>query len=138
METDRSRNDKVRCAVIDTNVLMYSYLFRVDVFSELKLLGFNRFLVPSGVVEELKILRDKLGGKYSRAAMFALKLVERECEVVELDVIGTDRALMELCVREGCTLITNDRELRKKARKAGLSVGYVREMNRVFVEGLEC
>ncbi len=125
----------MKCAVIDTNVLMYVYSAKVDVFGELKTLGFSRFFVPSGVVEELRILGEMLGGKYSRAARFALQLIEREnVEVVDLKAEGTDKALIELSRQKGCVLITNDRELRKRARKAGISVGYIREMNRVFVE----
>ena len=125
----------MKCAVIDTNVLMYVYSAKVDVFGELRALGFSRFFVPSGVVEELRILGEKLGGKYSRAARFALQLIEREnVEVVDLKAEGTDKALIELSRQKGCVLITNDRELRKRARKAGISVGYIREMNRVFVE----
>ncbi len=128
----------MKCAVIDTNVLMYVYTARVDVFGELRLMGFSKFLVPEGVVEELKILSRTLGGKYSRAARFALSLIEREgVEVVKVETSGTDTALIELCRKEGCVLITNDRELRRRARKEGLTVGYIREMNRVFVED-EC
>ncbi len=128
----------MKCAVIDTNVLMYVYTARVDVFGELRLMGFSKFLVPEGVVEELKILSRTLSGKYSRAARFALSLIEREgVEVVKVEASGTDTALIELCRKEGCVLITNDRELRRRARKEGLTVGYIREMNRVFVED-EC
>ncbi len=124
-----------KCAVLDTNVLMYIYSAKVDVFGELRLFGFSKFLVPSGVVEELEVLRDKLGGKYSRAARFALQLIEKEgVEVVEVSSAGTDMALIELCKQRGCVLITNDRDLRKRARREGIAVGYVREMNRVFVE----
>ena len=144
METDRRRNDQVnsamkcvmKCAVIDTNVLMYVYLAKIDVFEELKSAGFYRFYLPDGVIEELKILRDKLSGKYSRAARFALQLVEREknLEVVEIRGTGTDSALIELSKRKNCVLITNDRDLRKKAKEQGISVGYIREMNRIHVE----
>jgi len=143
VEADRSGNNKVnlkkkvkKCVIIDTNVLMYVYLARVDIFGELKARGYFKFLVPDCVVKELEVLRDKAGGKYSRAANFALHLIEKE----KIEVIksfggkGTDEKLLELSKRNDCVLLTNDRELKKKARERGIRVGYVREMNRLFLE----
>ncbi|AEA46119.1 type II toxin-antitoxin system VapC family toxin [Archaeoglobus veneficus] len=134
METDRGRNDKVRCAVIDTNVLMYIFLEKIDVFGQLKDLGFRRFFVPSMVVEELKRLEVSLTGKERRAARFALNLVEQMCEVVDVDAAGTDVALLDLAKSSGCVLITNDKRLKKRAAEMGITVGYIREMCRVDVE----
>ena len=56
MEVDRGRNNKVKCAVLDTNVLMYIFLYKVDVFSQLKEYGINEFIVPLQVFNELKSL----------------------------------------------------------------------------------
>jgi len=134
MEADRCRNDKVRCAVLDTNVLMYIFTEKVDVFSQLKELGFNRFIVPSKVVQELKNLTISLTGKERLAAKFALSLIERFCEVVEIEAVGTDIALLEAARRFGCVLITNDKRLKKKAKKEGIPIGYLREMRYVTVE----
>jgi len=133
-----SGSSAMKCAVIDTNVLMYAYLAKIDVFEELKSAGFNRFYLPYDVIEELRILRDKLSGKYSRAARFALQLVEKEknLEVVEIRETGTDSALSELSKQKRCVLITNDRDLRKRAKEQGISVGYIREMNRIHVENM--
>ncbi len=134
METDRRGNDKVRCAVLDTNVLMYIFTERVDVFSQLRELGFNKFVVPSKVVEELRNLSVSLTGKERQAARFALSLVEKFCEVVEIEAVGTDIALLETARRFGCVLITNDKMLKKKAKREGIPVGYLREMKYVAIE----
>ncbi len=134
MEADRRRNDKVRCAVIDTNVLMYVFTEKVDVFTQLRELGYNKFIVPSKVVQELKNLTISLTGKERQAARFALSLVERFCEVVEIEAIGADLALLEAAKRYGCVLITNDKRLKKKARSEGIPVGYLREMRYIAVE----
>jgi rRNA-processing protein FCF1 len=134
MATDRCGNDKIRCAVLDTNVLMYAFLEKVDVFSQLKELGFKRFLVPSKVVQELKNLTISLTGKERLAAKFALNLVERFCEVVEVEAVGTDLALMELAKSKGCVLITNDKRLKKMAKEAGVQIGYLRELKRIEIE----
>jgi len=134
METDRCGNDKVRCAVLDTNVLMYIFTEKVDVFAQLKELGFSRFIVPSKVVEELRNLSVSLTGKERQAAKFALSLVERFCEVVKLEAVGTDIALLETARRFGCVLITNDKLLKKRAKREGIPIGYLREMKYVVIE----
>ncbi len=134
MEIDRCGNYKVRCAVLDTNVLMYIFTERVDVFAQLRELGFNKFIVPSKVVEELKNLSISLTGKERQATRFALSLVERFCEVVEIEAVGTDVALLETARRFGCVLITNDKRLKKKAKQEGIPIGYLREMKYVAIE----
>ena len=133
MEADRSRNDKVRCAVLDTNVLMYIFLKKIDVIGQLKELGFKRFFVPLQVVEELKRLEISLTGKEKRAARFALNIL-KNFEVVDVEAEGTDVSLISLAKRLGCVLITNDKELKRRATKEGIQVGYIREMCRVEVE----
>jgi len=133
MEADRRRNNKVRCAILDTNVLMYIYLKKIDVIGQLRELGFKKFLVPSQVVEELKRLEVSLTGKEKRAARFALNITAN-LEVVDVEAEGTDVSLISLAKKLGCVLITNDKELKRRAMKEGIQVGYVREMCRVEVE----
>ena len=134
MEANRCRNDKVRCAVLDTNILIYIFTEKVDVFAQLRELGFNKFVVPSKVVQELKNLSVSLTGRERQAAKFALSLVEKFCDVVDLDAVGTDIALLETARRLGCVLITNDKVLKKRAKREGIPVGYLREMKYVTIE----
>jgi len=132
METDRSGNDKVKCAVMDTNVLMYVYLNKVDVISQLRDLGYKRFIVPKVVKEELEKLEKNLNGRERLAAKFALSLIEK-FEIVETEGKG-DEALIEAAKNYGCVLITNDKNLKRRAKKLGLTLGYLKENRRVFVE----
>ena len=113
----------MRCAVIDTNVFLHSYLKKLDIFTQLKEMGFVKFYVPSKVVDELKRIKS---GKELFASKFALNLIEKFCEVVDVDARGTDTALIELAISKGCVLITNDKELKRLARKRGIVVGYIR------------
>ncbi len=131
METDRCRDNKLKCAVLDTNVLMYVYLRKVDVISQLRELGFSRIIVPECVLDELKKLEVSLTGKERIAARFAIKLAEK-LEIVESEK-GCDQALIEVAKANNCCLITNDKMLRKRARNEGIAVGMIREMNRVEV-----
>lgn len=132
MEADRSGNDKVKCAVMDTNVLMYVYLNKVDVISQLRDLGYKRFIVPKVVKEELEKLEKNLNGRERLAAKFALNLIEK-FEIVETEGKG-DEALIEAAKNYGCVLITNDKNLKRRAKKLGLILGYLKENRRVFVE----
>ena len=132
METDRSRNNKVRCAVVDTNVLMYIYLNKADVIGQLREFGFNKFFVTASVKRELEKLESSLRGKEKVAARFALKLLDH-FEIVETESEG-DPSLLEAAQKYGCILITNDKELEKRAKQIGVPVGYLKEDERVFVE----
>ncbi len=132
METDRSGNNKVRCAVIDTNVLMYIYLNKADVIGQLRELGFNKFLITASVKRELENLESSLKGKERAAARFALKLLD-SFEIVETESEG-DSSLLEAAQMLGCVLITNDKKLKKRAKQMGIPVGYLREDKRIFVD----
>ncbi len=134
MEVNRCRNDKVKCAVIDTNILMYSFLNRIDVFDQLRDLGFKRFLVPLKVLKELENLSCSLRGREKIAARFALELVRRFCEVVNTNAVGTDSALIEVARKFKCVLITNDKKLKKKAKELGIPIGYLRGLKVVEME----
>jgi|GEM_PF-368271 hypothetical protein len=149
METHRSGDNKVSgrtakkerstlctpCATIDTNVLMYIFLKKVDVFSQLKEMGFRAFVIPRQVVEELERLTTALAGKERKAAIFALNIIKSmdNCQVVEVEAEGTDPALLKVAEEYGCTLITNDKGLKKRA-KGKVAVGFLRELNRIEVE----
>lgn len=134
MEVDRFRNNKLRCAVIDTNVLMYIFLNKVDVISWLRGYGFSKFIVTESVMDELMKLERSLKGKERIAARFAKNIIERiGFEVVETETSG-DTSLIEAAEKFGCVLITNDKELRKKARARKIQVGYLKKDRKLIVE----
>ncbi len=135
METDRCRNNKVKCATLDTNILMYIFLEKIDVFTQLRELGFNKFIIPSKVVEELERLKISLKGRERLAARFALNLLSacKDCEVVEVEAAGTDAALLATAEKYGCVLITNDKNLKKRAKAKGIPFGFIREMRRIEI-----
>ncbi len=138
MEVDRSRKDKVRAAVLDTNILIYVFTQKVDVLDQLRDLGFKKFLIPDRVYDELRNLSVSLTGKERRAARLALKLIEscKDCEVVESKAVGTDSALLQVAKTYNATLITNDKNLRRRASEEGVETGYLRELKFVEIEEL--
>lgn len=115
-----NRGGDYRIAVLDANVLIYSFLNKTDLVSQLKGDGF-RILVPSSVVREIKNLSNK------NIINFLEFLVEKKLvEVVESDKKG-DEALIELAEKFGGYIITNDKNLRMRAKKRGIATGYLKE-----------
>ncbi len=133
MEADRFRNNKVRCAVVDTNVLMYIFLNKADVISQLRDEGLKPAVTES-VIEELRKLKRSLRGKERNAARFALRLVE-SCgfEIIQTSSKG-DLSLIEAAEKLGCVLITNDKSLKRRARARKIPVGYLKGDRRLVVE----
>lgn len=118
MEVDRSRNYRV--AVLDANILIYSFLNKTDVVSQLREDGF-RILVPSSVVREIENLSNK------NIINFLKFLTEKKLvEVVENDK-KRDEALIELAEKFNGYIITNDKNLRMRARERGIATGYLKE-----------
>lgn len=71
-----------RKVIIDTNGLMIPGQFGVDIFSELKRLGFDTYLVPGASVKELEKIFIEARGRDKVAAKIALSLLDR-CTVIE-------------------------------------------------------
>ncbi|MEM0350577.1 MAG: hypothetical protein QXR27_04345 [Archaeoglobaceae archaeon] len=82
-----------------------------------------KILIPKAVINELKMLEEKLSGNEKIAAKIALKVVEK-AEVI--DSREGDEGIIEVARKFDCILVTNDRELRKKAEKFGIRTGYIK------------
>ncbi len=137
MEADWSGNNSLRKAIIDTNVLMYIFTEKADVFSQLRELGYRKFVFPMQIIDELNKLSISLDGSERRAARFALSLIEKcsDCETIKIEAEGSDNAILKLAEKEGAVVITNDKRLRKRAKEKGVVVGYLREMKYIEIEG---
>jgi len=122
-------NPKKAC--FDTNFLIYSVKQNIDFIDQLRKRGFSHFLIPSSVLNELEALGRSLKGKDKLAAKIALEIVNSESfTIVETDK-KTDDSLLEVCEKEGALLFTNDRLLIKRARKKGVSVGFIKGFKRI-------
>jgi len=136
MEADRSRNNSLRNAIIDTNVLMYIFTQKVDVFTQLRDHGYRRFIFPTHIISELENLGKNLEGFEKRAANFALNLIKRcdDCEIVAVEAEGSDNAILKLAELRDATIITNDKNLRKRAKEIGIRTGYLREVKYIEID----
>ena len=122
--------------VIDTNFFMVPFQFNVDIIDELeKALPSYKLTTPIFVINELKGLKRNNKGKIRLNADLALKLANSsniEIKDISLENNETvDDALLR--VSEG--LATNDIELKKRARKKGITVAYLRQKKYIAIDG---
>jgi rRNA-processing protein FCF1 len=114
--------------ILDTNALMVPAEFGVDIFSELAALGFDEWIVPSGVTRELEGIASRGRGRGRDAARVALSLIDR-CRMIE--AAGTagnvDDSILELAVEMKVAVFTNDTELKGRLRDSYVKVVYLRQ-----------
>jgi rRNA-processing protein FCF1 len=114
-----------RKVIIDTNGLMVPGQFGIDIFMELKRLGFDSYVVPRASVRELEKISTQGRGRDSTAAKIALSLLDR-CTIVEKEGFADD-VIMELATSKEDTVLTSDVELKKRLCSKGVSIVQLRE-----------
>lgn len=117
--------------IIDTNALMIPVQFNVDIFEELKRLGYDIYLTPTAVINELDILIKNLKGKDRTAAKVARAMADR-CEIIQADG-HADNVILDLAISHAASVLTNDIGLRKRLEKTGIPVICLRQKNRLEI-----
>jgi len=125
--------------LIDTNGFMIPVQFGIDIFSELRRLGFSQFLTVFAVVFELKRLAKTAKGNDKVAARVALQLAE-QCQVIDdpsdRSAAGqvskyADDIITAAAVKYTLAVLTNDAGLRQKLIKSKVSVISMRQTKRL-------
>jgi len=117
--------------LLDTNILML--IGRgIDIFTQIEELLDTKpeYYVIEPVVKELGKIIAHGGVKERKAAELALELVKKKCRVIEVSLSpdkSVDDLLLEIALRKGFIVATNDRELRRRLREAGIPEIYFRE-----------
>ncbi len=110
----------------------------IDVVEELKLLlpSYYDLIVPSIVIDELISLKKKVKGKDKIACSIALQIAQSDDFIIEhVDKTDhVDNLLLNLCTDKD-VLCTNDKILRKRAKKRGITVVYLRQHRFLEVDG---
>ena len=114
-----------REVIIDTNGLMIPGQFGIDIFMELKRLGFDSYVVPRASVRELEKISTQGRGRDRTAAKIALSLLDR-CTIVEKEGFADD-VIMELATSKEDIVLTSDVELKKRLCSKGVSIVQLRE-----------
>jgi len=114
-----------REVIIDTNGLMIPGKFGIDIFMELKRLGFDTYIVPRASVRELEKISNQGRGRDRTAAKIALSLLNR-CSIVEKQGFADD-VIMELAESTEKPVLTSDIELKKRLCSKGVTIVQLRE-----------
>ncbi len=117
--------------IIDTNGLMIPGQFGLDIFSELRRLGFDSYLVPRASIRELEKIYAEGHGKDRTAARIALSLLER-CTIIEENGF-TDDIITDMAVDMNAAVLTNDIELKKRLCSKGVTIVYLRGRTRLSI-----
>ncbi|UCC57772.1 MAG: hypothetical protein JSW14_05195 [Candidatus Bathyarchaeum sp.] len=132
------KEEKVK-VVLDSNFLFIPSQFHLDIFEELANLLNQRFepILLSSTQKELQGLAESTSPKKRKQALLALKLAEK-CRVIPVEK-GSKETYDDVIVRVAAEwkspVATNDRELRRRLRTLGLPVIFLRQKQRLMLEG---
>lgn len=115
--------------VIDTNGFMIPVQFGVDIYEELRRLGFNEFFVPEAVVFEIERLIKRGKGSDRTAAKVARSIMNR-CECIA----GTgpaDDVILRLAKNMEAAVLTNDIGLKRRLTEIGVQTVSLRQKNKL-------
>jgi uncharacterized protein len=117
--------------IIDTNGFMIPVQFGVDIFEELKRLGFNEFFVPEAVVFEIEKLIKREKGSNKTAAKVARSMMDR-CERITAATTGNaDDVILRLAKEMGAAVLTNDIGLKRRLVEKGIQTISLRQKNKL-------
>jgi len=123
----------------DTSFLLVPYDFRLNIIEELERVVNGNFtlLVPSFCIDEINRLIRK-GFIMRQKGRLALKLIEKYATVLEVSTKegeNVDDAIIRIAKEINAIVATGDREIRKKLRKEGIPVIFVRARKKLELEG---
>lgn len=122
--------------VIDTNFFMVPFQFNVDIIDELeKVLPSYKLTTPIFVINELKGLKKNNKGKIRLNADLALKLANSSNIEIKDISLENNETVDDALLRVSEVLATNDIELKKRARKKGITVAYLRQKKYIAIDG---
>lgn len=122
--------------VIDTNFFMVPFQFNVDIIDELeKALLSYKLTTPIFVINELKGLKRNNKGKIRLNADLALKLANSSNIEIKDISLENNETVDDALLRVSEVLATNDIELKKRARKKGITVAYLRQKKYIAIDG---
>ena len=133
-----SKKEKVK-VIFDSNFLFVPSQFQLGIFEELTNLLNQRFdpILLSPTQKELQKLAKEGSPKTRKQASLALKLAEK-CRVVHVEKglkETHDDVIVRVAAEWKCPVATNDRELRKRLRKLGVPVIFLRQRRRLELDG---
>ena len=133
MASDRLWGNRDTKVILDSSGIMMLFEFSIDLEDELtRLLGKFQILVPKPILEELRFLSEQGKGRKRTIAKPALDLIKRY-EIADADGTGDDSVLF-LAKKLNGIVVTNDRDLRNRLKKAGLHTIFLRGKQKLVLE----
>ena len=124
--------------ILDTNFFFIPSQFKLDIFEELTNLLNQRYepILLSSTQKELQGLVESTP-KIKKQATLALRFAEKCCFVpVDKDSMETyDDVIVRVASDENIPVATNDRDLRRRLRKKGVPVIFLRQKRLLEMEG---
>ena len=118
----------MQTVVLDTNALMMPFEVGINLdLAVREILGDVRFVVPGPLVGELKHLQES--NRFAKAAL----ALARSKEIIQCDLHGDD-AVIEVANKEKAYILTNDKELRRRARAQRIPLLYLRSGTHLILE----
>lgn len=116
----------MQTVVLDTNALLMPFETRINLDIEVRnLIGDCRFVVPGPIIGELK----RLENKFTKVALS----LARRYEIIQTESSG-DAAVIEVALRTSGYVLTNDKDLRRKLRRHGVPLIYLRSGTHLVLE----
>jgi len=131
--------------IVDTNALLIPGTFRIDIYEELKDMGYLEIIIPEAVIKELEALSKSEGkGRTKKAAQIGHQLVlrhlansgsrvfiERKDRSMDSD---TDSEIIRVAKMQDAAVLTNDAELRRRLHQEGIPTVFLRGKNRLAAD----
>lgn len=118
----------MQTVVMDTNALLMPFEIGINIDAEIRgILGEARIVIPGPVIGELKHLTGS--NRFARPAL----ALARSREIVQCDGHGDD-AVIEAAQKLGGYILTNDKELRRRARTLRIPLLYLRSGTHLIAE----
>jgi rRNA-processing protein FCF1 len=123
-----------RPVVLDTNILLVPFQFKIDILRELDFLVDvnHHFVVSSRTVKELEAI-GKAIGKNGMAGRLALKMLNANTDrikIIESDM-EVDDWIVEFAKANRAIVCTNDSNLRRRLKSAKVKVAAMKSKSRV-------
>ncbi|MFX0104308.1 MAG: PIN domain-containing protein [Candidatus Hodarchaeota archaeon] len=137
--------------VIDSNFILLPFQFKIDFFNEirLKIEGKLKFIIFQQVLNELesKRKRDPKATDFARFLDSGLSYLERNKDAYNIEILEnckennetTDDFLIRMLKdlkkeSQNVYLATNDSDLRKKVKKEGISIIFLRQKKYLSID----
>jgi rRNA-processing protein FCF1 len=133
-----SKEEKLK-VILDSNFFFVPSQFHLDIFEELANLLNQRFepVLLSSTKEELQGLAASNSPLIQKQTVLALRLAEK-CSFVHVEKFSGetyDDVIVRVSAEWRSPVGTNDRELRRRLRQNGVAVIFLRQKQRLAMEG---